>query len=493
MLYKFLKIILFSAIALIYITLHSCHDDSISTETDIPLRFSLDTLTFDTVFTEIGSATRSFKVYNDLDQAVLINSVHLDDASNFFRINVDGTAADIVENVRIEANDSIYIFAEVTIDPDMDISSSPFIIERFINFTANDSDYNVMIQAWGQNANYIPSNTSKATVNTLPCPLGQVTWDDPKPYVIYGALLIDNCELIIPEGQKVYVHGGIAITELGTYNDGLVVILENGKITSNGTAENPVTIQTDRLEEEFSETQGQWSGILCTPGSEIDLNHTSIEHSIVGLSVDSTARATLESCTIAHTAGSAISASNANITANNSLFYNNGSFGLSLNFGGTYNFNYCTVANYNNQDQAVFLNNFKCIVADCSQILPNPIQARFRNCILVGNDDDEIALIDITDGAEPTFFDYELNNCIVIVDDLLDADAYPNFFDNCIDCKNVSRTDSIFLDLDNFNFNLDTTSVAIDMASTINGITQDIVGNPRETNTPDIGCYEFQK
>jgi hypothetical protein len=493
MLYKTLKITLYLAIALIYITLHSCQDDSVSTDLNIPLRFSLDTLTFDTVFTEIGSATRSFKVYNDLDQAVIINSVQLDDVSGFFRMNVDGTASDIVENVRIEANDSIYIFAEVTIDPDMDISSSPFIIERFINFTANNSEFNIMVQAWGQNANYIPSNESKATVNVLECPFGQVTWDDPKPYVIYGALLIDNCELIIPEGTQIYVHGGIAITELGTYNDGLVVLLENGKITSNGTAENPVTIQTDRLEEEFSEVQGQWSGILCTPGSEIVLSHTSIENSIVGLSIDSTASATLESCTIAHTAGSAISASNGNITANNSLFYNNGSFGLSLNFGGLYNFSYCTVANYNNQDQAVFLNNFKCIVPDCSQVLPNPLQARFSNCILVGNDDDEIALADITDGTEPAFFDYELNNCIVIVDDLLDADAHPNFFNNCIDCINVNRTDSIFLNPDNFDYRLDTTSVAIDMAIPISGITTDIIGNSREPNTPDIGCYEFLK
>ncbi len=493
MISKILKCIAYTVITITFIALHSCQDDSISTDPDIPLRFSLDTLTFDTVFTQIGSATRSFKVYNDLDQAVIINNVQLDDASDFFRMNVDGTSGDLIEDVRIEPNDSIYIFTEVTIDPDMDISVSPFVIERSINFTANDSDYSILLQAWGQNANYVPSKDSKSTVNLLSCNLGQISWDDPKPYVIYGALIIDSCEVIIPEGQKVYVHGGIAITDLGTYNDGLLVLLQNGKLTINGTAENPVTIKTDRLEPEFDEVQGQWSGILCTPGSEVNMSHTTIENSIVGLSVDSTARVTLQSCQIAHTSGSAISASNGLITANNSLFYDNGSYGLSLNFGGVYNFNYCTVANYNNQDQAVFLNNFKCIVADCSEILPNPLQATFRNCILVGNDEDEIALADISDGTEPSFFDYNLNNCIVLVDELLDADAHPNFFNNCIDCKNINRTDSIFLDIDNFDFSLDTTSVAIDMAKDISGITTDILGNSREQNTPDIGCYEFQK
>jgi hypothetical protein len=490
---KILKYAIYTAITFAYIALHSCQDDSISTDLNIPLRFSLDTLTFDTVFTEIGSATRSFKVFNDLDQAVVINNVQLDDVSNFFRMNVDGTSGDLVENVRIEPNDSIYIFAEVTIDPDMDISASPFVIERYINFTANDSDYQILLQAWGQNANYVPSNNSKSTVNLLSCNLGQVNWDDPKPYVIYGALIIDSCEVVIPEGQQVYVHGGVAITDLGIYNDGLLVLLENGKLTVNGTAENPVTIKTDRLEPEFDEVQGQWSGILCTPGSQVDMSHTTIENSIIGLSVDSTARVTLQSCQIAHTSGSAITASNGLITANNSLFYDNGSYGLSLNFGGTYNFNYCTVANYNNQDQAVFMNNFKCVTADCSEILPNPLRATFRNCILIGNDEDEIALADITDGEEPSFFDYNLNNCLVLVDELLDADAHPNFFNKCIDCININRTDSIFLDLDNYDFSLDTTSVAIDMAKNITGITLDILGNSREINTPDIGCYEFQK
>ena len=493
MIIKVLKYSVYIALAIVYITLHSCQDDSISTEQNIPLRFSLDTLTFDTVFTEIGSATRSLKVYNDLDQAVILNNIELDDASGFFRMNVDGTGGDRIENVRIEANDSIYVFAEVTIDPDMDVSASPFIIERNINFKANDSDYEILIQAWGQNARYIPTKDSKSTVSVLSCNLGQEVWDDPRPYVIYGALLIDSCELIIPEGKQIYVHGGIAITDLGTYNDGLLVLLENGKLTVNGTAENPVTIRTDRLEPEFDEVQGQWSGILCTPGSQVDMKHTTILNSIVGLSVDSTARVNLESCSIGHTSGSAISASNGIITATNSLFYNNGSFGLSLNFGGIYNFSYCTVANYNNQDQALFLNNFKCIVADCSEILPNPLQARFRNCILVGNDEDEIALADITEGADASFFDYRLEDCIVIVDELLEADAHPNFFNNCINCKNVNRSDSLFLDADNYDYSLDTTSVAIDMAKALPGINTDLLGNSRDADLPDIGCYEFQK
>ena len=475
------------------VTLYSCQDDSVSMESDIPLRFSVDTLRFDTVFTELGSATRFVKIYNDLNQAVLLDEVSLDDASGFFRLNVDGISDNTVQNVRIEAQDSIYIFAEVTIDPDMPLSISPFIIERGIDIKANNSQHRIYLESWGQNANYIPSKNSASTVNILTCNLGSRTWDDPKPYVIYGALLIDSCELIIPQGQQVYVHGGVAITDLGIYNDGLLVFLQNGSLTINGTVDNPVTIKTDRLEDPFDEVSGQWSGILMTAGSSARLSHTIIENSIVGLSVDSTAELRLDACTIAHTSGSAISASNGTIYADNSLFYDNGGFGLSLNFGGNYNFNYCTVSNYNNQDQALFLNNFRCENSECSEVLANPLRATFTNCIFVGNDRDEIALVDVTAGDEPDFFDYNLENCMVVVDELLDADAFPNFFDRCLDCKNVTRSDSIFLDLDAFDLSLDTMSIAIDMGKNISGINTDIIGNPRAIDQPDMGCYEFQK
>jgi hypothetical protein len=45
-------------------SLFSCQQpDEITTSSDARLEFELDTLRFDTVFTELGSATRYFKVY----------------------------------------------------------------------------------------------------------------------------------------------------------------------------------------------------------------------------------------------------------------------------------------------------------------------------------------------------------------------------------------------------------------------------------------------
>jgi len=168
------------------ISMESCQEEIIATDSEIPLRFSLDTLRFDTVFTQAGSATRSFKIYNDLEETVILNSVGLENSNNsFFRINVDGINLNTVENIRIEPTDSIYVFAEVTIDPDNPLSISPFFIEENVNITVNNSSYQVLLEAWGQNANYIPNRESSGRVSLLSCDFNTVTWDDPKPYVLF--------------------------------------------------------------------------------------------------------------------------------------------------------------------------------------------------------------------------------------------------------------------------------------------------------------------
>ena len=49
---------------------------------DAMLEFSTDTLRFDTVFTELGSATRSFRVRNNNDLAVRISNVRLENPNS---------------------------------------------------------------------------------------------------------------------------------------------------------------------------------------------------------------------------------------------------------------------------------------------------------------------------------------------------------------------------------------------------------------------------
>ena len=295
----------------------SCEEEPLLEAQQFDLSLSLDTLRFDTVLTEIGTITRFVKIFNHESQPVIINEISLPSPDEtFFRINVDGFLGPMVEDIRIEAQDSIWVFVEATIDPDSPLSESPFIIEDQLHITANQTSLVVQLEAFGQNANYRPSRFSAGDINPL-CS-GSIIWDDPKPYVIFGVLAVDQCELIIAAGTQIYVHGGIAINELGVFNDGLLIATETGSIQSMGTADNPVRIQSDRLEAEFQEVPGQWSGIFLSPGSRNNVfNHTIVQHSIVGLSIDSSATAIIDACEFSFTSGSGLVAANATIQADN--------------------------------------------------------------------------------------------------------------------------------------------------------------------------------
>src|SRR5688500_16366740 len=108
---------LFLSIALVA-GFSSCRKDKQFTDSGTQLRFSTDTLTFDTVFTTIGSAVRSFIIYNDENKPVELSSLRIAGGENsMFRLNVDGVPGKVFTNVRIEAKDSIYVFASVTVDP----------------------------------------------------------------------------------------------------------------------------------------------------------------------------------------------------------------------------------------------------------------------------------------------------------------------------------------------------------------------------------------
>ena len=489
---KNILFLLFLALAIIF---NACQKDNTFEGTNPALSISLDTLTFDTVFTTIGSATRSFKVYNNESEDIQVDVKLLNGQGSKFRMNVDGISGHEVKDVFIKGNDSIYVFVDVTVDPDQPLSVSPFVFEEILAVGSNGSEKDILLEAWGQNANYIPETKRKGVLSLLSCDLQTETWDDPKPYVIHGVLFVDSCELILPAGTDIYVHGGLVRQDSLIYNDGFIIVLENGKITANGTAMEPVTFQGDRLEQSFDDLAGQWVGIRFTSGS-IDnrFEHVNLKNSVVGMRVDSAAQLSLESCTIYNTTSAGIIGVRADIDATNTLVYNNGQNCALLTYGGNYNFNHCTFASYGNQSSAVRFDNFRCTDPPlCQEIVyVNELNTTFSNCIFAGNETDEIFPIDWTGGEEPNLFNFQFKNCAVTVDEILDPEQYPNFFDNCENCIRLMATDTLFLDIDNNDYNLDTMSIAIDKGFFDGLVIDDILDNNRD-DMPDLGCFEFQK
>lgn len=99
------------------ILVSSCRNDFDTTPSTGDLRFSRDTIFLDTVFTNIGSSTYNFKVYNDTDETINIPNVRLTTGEDSdYRLNIDGVAGRTFENVEILAKDSIFVFVETTTD-----------------------------------------------------------------------------------------------------------------------------------------------------------------------------------------------------------------------------------------------------------------------------------------------------------------------------------------------------------------------------------------
>ena len=165
----------------IVLNLLSCDglDENYSNNPNHRLSFSVDTLSFDTVFTTIGSATKEFMIYNRNDQPLLISEIMLASGEETgFRINVDGRKGDHFQDVRIQADDSLYVFVEVTVNPNA--SNQPLLVDDSIIFTTNGVKQSVRLEAYGQNVN-LYKNGLILTQDTH--------FTAERPYLIYDSLL----------------------------------------------------------------------------------------------------------------------------------------------------------------------------------------------------------------------------------------------------------------------------------------------------------------
>ncbi len=472
--------------------LSACYKEKFTTDRGDMLTFSQDTLTFDTVFTQISTVTRYFKVYNPNKLSVRIDQISLTGANaSFFTLNADGYTGEIIRDVEILPKDSIYIFAEATIDPDKPVSVSPYVIEAEAVFNYNGNNQTVKLIAWGQNANYIPGPNTPNRISLLTCDLGEEIWDDPKPYVLYGTLLIDSCTLVLPAGTKLYVHGGIANNQIGIYNEGLIYTYPDGRIEVRGTVNEPVLIRDDRIEPDHV---GEWAGIRLGPESgPHKFSHMRLSSALAGITCDSAGVVELDHCSIVNTNGPGFFARHATAKISNCLFYGNGSQAVALTYGGDYEIAYSTLASFGNDGEALLMNDFYCRDALCQEgLFLNQFTGRIYNSLLVGSSSDEVWMVD-AGTPDQGLLNVQMYNTMVVVNELLDADNFPDFFESiCIDCYEYSFGDTLFVDLFRDDYHLDTNSVAEKLAIPLPSYLDDFDGHLRDLFLPDIGCYEFQ-
>ena len=92
---KWLYILLFALVCV------GCREYKVSDDPTLRLAFSCDTLSFDTVFTEQGSATLQLMVYNPNRNALVISHIDGLKDSSAFHVNIDGEQRDVTTSTVI--------------------------------------------------------------------------------------------------------------------------------------------------------------------------------------------------------------------------------------------------------------------------------------------------------------------------------------------------------------------------------------------------------
>lgn len=471
--YLFVLFILFVA---------ACKKESFITSRDALISVSADTLHFDTVFTSVGSVTQSFKIRNDNNQKLKLTSINLKGgAGSAFKINADGVPGPQSGDIEIDANDSIYVFVSVSINPNL--TNLPFIIRDSIEVAYNGNTRYVQLEAWGQNANFL--RNKKIT--------GNITWTNNLPYVILGGLQVDTtATLTIEKGCRIYLHADAPFLVDGTL-----------KVNGEQFDSTRVYFKGDRLDFPYNEYPGSWPGIYFRGTSKDNvLQYAVIQNAYQGLvsqqpSVNANPKLVLNECIIDNMYDAGILAIQSSVTASNCLVSNcgaskDGNGNITLGYGGNYNFIHCTAAGISNNyvpHQVPVLSVYNYITQNNVDYTAD-LSASFTNCIFWGDslqNGNEL----IANKKGSTIFNVQFNNCLWR-QKTIPSNISANFITNV---QGEGQDTIIFLGINRekriFNFRLPDNSPAINKGINT-GILFDLDGSPRAVGLPDLGCYEKQ-
>lgn len=449
----------------------SCRKDSFITSSDARVTITADTLKYDTVFVAAGSTYRTFKIVNDNNQKLKISSIKLmGGTSSVYKMNIDGTVGVQFNNIELEADDSVYVFAQVNVDPGA--GNLPFILRDSIEISYNGNKKFVQLEAWGQNAHFFRDKI--ITSNE--------TWNNDLPYVILGSLTINNNQILtINKGCRIFVHANAPIVVEGT-------LLVNGlKDTTDR-----VYFRGDRMDEPYRDFPAAWPGIFFQPGSKDNvLTYAVIKNAYQAVALqdpspNANPKVVLNECIIDNAYDAGVIAINSSARARNSLISNCGK-NLFLVKGGDYQFTHCTVVTVANRyiehrNPVLVLSNF--ISVNNSPVTAN-LNAVFRNCIFWGENglvDDEVVVA--KSGTTIFNVNFEANLWKVL-------NAPANITSSQIINGQAPLFDSVSTNNHYYDFRLQTGSPAINKGVNA-AVATDLDGKPRPVGLPDLGCFEKQ-
>lgn len=459
----------------------SCEDDvEYGVGDSSTIVFSVDTVNFDTVLSEVGSSTQRFKVFNKNDKAVRFSQVRLaSGGESGFQVNVDGESGAFFHDVSIYDKDSIFVF--VKFEPKKQNNNLPVEVKDSLIFTLeNGIEKSVIFYALVQDAIVLKGVVVE----------DKMVLEGEKPYIVYDSLVVSLGALLeINNGVSLYFHNKADLRV-------------HGRILCNGVKDAPIVFRGMRTDKilpylPYDRLDGQWGGVHFYPESfENELHFTDIHGGRFGITCDNSildaTKLYMTNSSIHNVAADALAMKYCSGVFVNCEFSNAKGNCVTL-LGGDSQFLHCTMAQFYPWDASRGSALYFCNVLN-DTIYPLE-RADFINCLITGISDDEVygSRIDNNDAA----FNCNFINCVVNTN--IDDESSKEYFTNCTseneNNETYKSTNFRCIDTDNYvyDFRLDSLSVArkVGSAGYYEYAPNDKDGNPRPVNNPDVGCYQY--
>ena len=458
-----------------------------STDPRHRLAFSADTIAFDTLFTDVSSATQMFLIRNQNRENLSIAHAKVAGGEDSpYRVNIDGLAGTTFADLVIRGGDSMYVFVEVTIDPRG--QDDPFEVRDSLQFTlASGITQQVIFTAGGQDATVLRGAVIDADTRLTAA----------RPYLIYDSLRVEQgSTLSMAPGTRLYFADRV---EMQVY----------GRVEAIGTADSLVVFRGARTDHMFDylpydRLSAQWGGITLHESSTNNVfEHCDIHSGTYGLRAKSTSmdenKVVMRSSQIHNVDEDALQLTSCKASFVNSLFTNAGGHCVNI-LGGQMDFVHCTMANFfpwkSERGVAVNITNY---VEETEEMYPL-LGVNFINSIITGSKDKElestiVAKTDTADWSE--FAQYTFAHSVINSwKEAREPDTlhFAHIVWEHSDSTAYGRTNFRKIDRENFiyDFHLDSLSVARRVASEqyLDLVPYDKDGNPRQSGAIDAGCYQ---
>jgi len=440
-------------------------------------------------------------VYNTSKKDIRIPKIQLKKGENsHFRISVDGQAGKSFENIELLAQDSLFVFVETTVDIQSLTNENEFLYTDQIQFQSGNQIQEVELVTLIKDAYFLyPQRYSNNTYESIPFEDGQIygffldendpingnelRWSNDKPYVIYGyAAVPPSKTLQITTGAEIHFHQGSGL-----------MIYPNASLEAEGSIENPIVFQGDRLEPSFEDTPGQWDMIFFVQNSTGSIKNAIIKNATIGLFVNTKIQPIeLENVQVYNCSNYGIVGRAAAIEGKNLVTNNIGKSALALTFGGTYDFTHCTFTNFWNRmgHNAITMDNY-------DGTAEFALHAKFKNSIIYSSAPESILMYASENQQN---FNYKFDHCLVKFHDFSQQlyNKYPYLFEDnsrfaqCMIARNNSQYMPHFVNP--YKNKMMISQMATDLIGAGNlffaqSVPQDISGNSRLTSA-DLGAYQ---